>query len=86
MLHAEIISALIGEAEYLYSENQNLQLVALADQLDAMVVAVKYLADAVVVERKGDEEMGFQRVRMAATQFEYVIGRTDSVFPEESDG
>jgi hypothetical protein len=86
MLHAEIVSALIGEAEYLYSENRNLQLIALADQLDAMVVAIKYLSDAVVVERKGDEEMGVQRIRMAATQFEYVISRTDAIFPEESDG
>jgi hypothetical protein len=86
MLHAEIVSALIGEAEYLYSENRNLQLIALADQLDAMVVAIKYLSDAVVVERKGDEEMGVQRIRMAANQFEYVISRTDAIFPEESDG
>ena len=86
MLHAEIVSAIIGEAEYLYSEGRNLQLIALADQLDAMVTAVKYLSDAVVVERKGDEEMGFQRLRMAASQFEYVIGRTDAIFPEEADG
>jgi hypothetical protein len=82
MDHAEAISSIEASIAALYSEGRSLELEQVADQLDSLVSAARYVKNATVLEAKGDFDAANHQMRLAMAVFDYAEKRTSVIYPE----